>query len=104
VSDYNRLLSDSTFALCPAGAGPNSLRLWEALATGAVPVLLGPPPALPAGGSLPAIDWDAIVLKVPDDAVEDLPRLLRALPIDEVRRRQRQGLQAYRLVKSQCCF
>ena len=104
VSDYNRLLSDSVFALCPAGAGPNSLRLWEALATGAIPVLLGPQPALPAGGSLPAIDWDAIVLRVPDDAIDDLPRLLRALPIDEVRRRQRQGLQAYRLVKSQCCF
>jgi Exostosin family len=104
VSDYNRLLCDSVFALCPAGAGPNSLRLWEALATGAIPVLLGPQPALPAGGTLPPIDWDDIVLRVPDDAVIDLPRLLRAMPVDELRRRQRQGIQAYRLVQSQCCF
>lgn len=104
VGDYNRLLSDSMFALCPAGAGPNSLRLWEALATGAVPVLLGPQPALPAGGSLPPIDWDAIVLRVPDAAVDDLPRLLRALTIDDLRRRQQLGMQAYRLVQSQRCF
>lgn len=104
VSDYNRLLCDSIFALCPAGAGPNSLRLWEALATGAIPVLLGPQPALPAGGTLPPIDWDDIVLRVPDAAIPDLPGLLRALPIDELRRRQRQGMQAYRFVQSQCCF
>ena len=104
VSDYNRLLCDSIFALCPAGAGPNSLRLWEALATGAIPVLLGPQPALPTGGTLPPIDWDDIVLRVPDPAIPDLPGLLRALPVDELRRRQRQGMQAYRLVQSQCCF
>lgn len=104
VSDYNRLLCDSVFALCPAGAGPNSLRLWEALATGAIPVLLGPQPALPTGGTLPRIDWDDIVLRVPDDAVRDLPHRLRAIPIDELRRRQRLGMQAYRLVQSQCCF
>ncbi len=104
VRDYNRLLCDSIFALCPAGAGPNSLRLWEALATGAIPVLLGPQPAMPAGGTLPPIDWDDIVLRVPDDAVADLPHRLRAMPIDELRRRQHLGMQAYRLVQSQCCF
>ena len=104
VIDYNRLLCDSIFALCPAGAGPNSLRLWEALATGAIPVLLGPQPALPAGGTLAQIDWEGIVLRVPEDAVEELPRLLRALSVDELRRRQHLGMQAYRLVQSQCCF
>ncbi|HMO45608.1 MAG TPA: exostosin family protein [Rubrivivax sp.] len=104
VAGYNRMLSDSVFALCPAGAGPNSLRLWEALAAGAIPVLLGPPPALPQGGSLPGITWDDIVLTVPDAALGELPRRLRSLGIGELRRRQRLGLQAYRLVQSQCCF
>src|SRR5690606_34244542 len=31
---YNAALSDSVFSLCPAGARPNTLRLWESLATG----------------------------------------------------------------------
>jgi len=36
---YNQILSDSRFALCPEGAGPNTLRFWEAIAIGSVPVL-----------------------------------------------------------------
>ena len=37
---YVATLRDSCFALCPAGAGPNSIRLWEALGFGAIPVIL----------------------------------------------------------------
>ena len=104
VASYNALLSDSVFALCPAGAGPNSLRLWEALAVGAVPVLLGVQPMLPKGGSLPDIDWDRIVLRVPDEEISSLPERLRAMPLPERRERQQLGLQAYAAVRAQRCF
>lgn len=36
---YNSILSDSKFSLCPEGAGPNTLRFWESIAVGAVPVI-----------------------------------------------------------------
>jgi hypothetical protein len=36
---YNTILSDSVFSLCPLGAGPNTLRLWESIAVGSIPVL-----------------------------------------------------------------
>lgn len=36
---YNELLSDSKFSFCPVGSGPNTLRLWESIAIGTVPVL-----------------------------------------------------------------
>lgn len=39
AESYNDLLCQSKFALCPVGAGPNTLRFWEAIAAGAVPVL-----------------------------------------------------------------
>jgi hypothetical protein len=104
VTEYNRVLSESVFALCPAGAGPNTLRLWEALAVGAVPVLLGPEPALPRGGSLPPIDWDAIVLRVADEQVSELPAILNAIPLYDVRRRQRLGMEAFAQVRGQRCF
>jgi hypothetical protein len=104
VESYNQLLCDSVFALCPAGAGPNTLRLWEALAVGAIPVLLGHLPVLPAGGLLPAVDWDSIVLRVEDDELDNLPQRLRAMPLAERRERQQRGLQAYAMVKAQRCF
>lgn len=101
---YNELLSDSRFALCPSGAGPNTLRLWEALAVGSVPVLLGPAPELPRGGSLPAIDWDAVVLRVADAEIPRLPARLRAVPLVEVRHRQALGRAAFAAVCEQVCF
>jgi glycosyltransferase involved in cell wall biosynthesis len=104
VRSYNDVLSNSRFSLCPAGAGPNTLRLWESLAVGSVPVLLGPAPRLPEGGTLPPIDWEAIVLRVADDQIPDLPRILGSVPIEEVRRRQQLGLQAYHWVRTQRCF
>jgi Exostosin family len=104
VSRYNSLLSDSVFSLCPVGAGPNTLRLWESLAVGSVPVLLGPPPRMPQGGSLPPIDWDSIVLRIADEQIADLPQILRRMPMDEVRRRQQLGLQAFAQVQAQRCF
>jgi hypothetical protein len=39
AESYNDLLCQSKFALCPVGAGPNTLRFWEAIAAGSVPVL-----------------------------------------------------------------
>lgn len=104
VQSYNRVLSDSVFALCPAGAGPNTLRLWEALAVGSVPVILGPAPLLPRGGTLPDIDWDDIVLRVDDHQIPNLPATLAAMPMDEVRRRQGLAMRAFAQVRALRCF
>ena len=104
VRRYNELLSDSVFALCPAGAGANTLRLWESLASGAIPVLLGPWPRLPEGGTLPAMDWSAAVLHVRDDELHGLLPRLRAMPLEERRKRQRQGLALFEQAQRQRCF
>jgi hypothetical protein len=101
---YNQILSDSKFALCPSGAGPNSLRLWEALAVGSVPVLLGKFPQMPTGGSLGEIDWDQIVIKVSEAEFANLPTQLRAMTLGEIYERQERGRVAYEMVKAQRCF
>ena len=38
--EYNRVLSDSTFSLCPVGAGPNTIRLWESICLSSIPVII----------------------------------------------------------------
>ena len=104
VTSYNTILSDSVFSLCPAGAGANTLRLWESLAVGAIPVLCGPQPVLPSGGNLPVIDWERIVVRIPDEQITNLPSILRAIPISELRSRQQLGMQAYAQIIVQRCF
>lgn len=104
VHGYNTLLSDSVFSLCPSGAGANTLRLWESLASGAIPVLLGHWPRLPVGGTLSPVDWDAALLRIADADLPDLPQRLRAMPLQERRRRQQSGIAAFRQVQQQRCF
>nr|WP_010130607.1 exostosin family protein [Microbulbifer agarilyticus] len=38
--EYVEVLKETKFCLCPSGSGPNSIRLWEAIKFGCVPVLL----------------------------------------------------------------
>jgi len=104
VEDYNKLLSDSVFSLCPVGTGSNTLRLWESLAVGSIPVLFSQAALMPCGGNLPIIDWDKIVIRISDDQIKELPQLLRSISMDEIRIRQNLAMEAYKLVCDQCCF
>lgn len=40
ADDYREILTNSVYSLCPSGAGPNSIRFWESIAFGVVPILL----------------------------------------------------------------
>ena len=37
--EYIRVMEDSVFCLCPSGSGPNSIRLWEAIKFGCIPIV-----------------------------------------------------------------
>lgn len=37
---YNEVLSNSEFSLCPVGAGPNTIRLWESICVGSIPIII----------------------------------------------------------------
>jgi hypothetical protein len=37
--EYIKIMEDSVFCLCPSGSGPNSIRIWEAIKFGCVPVV-----------------------------------------------------------------
>jgi len=104
VYSYNEVLSQSNFALCPSGSGPNSIRLWEALGIGSVPVILGVNPSMPIGGSLEPIDWKKIVLNLEGDEVGSLPQSLRKMSFDEIKERQVLARKAYAQVRDMTCF
>lgn len=104
IERYNHVLSESVFSLCPAGAGPNSIRLWESLAVGAIPVLLGPRPALPPLPAQAGFGWNDVVLECDDEDLPALPARLRAIGLEERRRRQRLARHAYDIVRERTTF
>ncbi|HCE1506881.1 TPA: exostosin family protein [Vibrio parahaemolyticus] len=38
--EYIKVMEDTVFCLCPSGSGPNSIRLWEAIEFGCIPVVI----------------------------------------------------------------
>jgi len=87
-AEFKAALSRSVFALCPSGTGPNTLRLWEAMEAGAIPVVLSDRWAPPGEEGL----WREAALFVPETeaCVRALPRTLARLA------RDRSGIEARR--------
>ena len=71
---YNEVLLRSEFSLCPSGSGPNSIRLWESLACGSIPVLLSDTLELPRHKL-----WDDAILKIREKNVETIPEILNSI-------------------------
>lgn len=100
---YNELLSDSVFSLCPEGAGPNTLRLWESLAVGAIPVVLAdgwiPPPA-----ERDQPDLRQCCVFHPMAEVATLFDTLLAIPETHRAEMQRQSIEAYARIRRRTAF
>lgn len=100
---YNEVVSDSVFSFCPEGAGPNTLRLWESLAVGAIPVVMASgwiQPLLDDGGS--GLDCCAFVLDESPDAA--LFKRLAALPLDVCTQMQHMAIGCYASYRNRTTF
>ena len=103
---YNQILSDSVFALCPEGAGPNTIRLWEALAVGSVPVVVVEDwvwPTIPGDD----IRWDDAVIHVRRDEIGglfDRLRWIRRFEPHRVVSMQKAAMEVYRRFETKRCF
>lgn len=89
---FKRLLKASTFALCPSGSGPNSIRLWEAIGAGSIPVILADSYAPPGNMAL----WKEAAVFCPEteEAIQALPDQLEEMAADPaVLARKRQALR-----------
>lgn len=79
--EFRDVLKNSLFALCPSGSGPNSIRLWEALGAGAIPVILSDKYATP--GLRPLWQDAAVFCDETPEAVAALPDQLAAMARDD---------------------
>lgn len=66
---YRNGLQNSKYILCPKGMGQNSIRFYETLANGRVPVLVSDHVQLPLSHEIP---WDKIVIQVPERDIDNI--------------------------------
>ncbi len=80
---FKASLAQSLFSLCPSGTGPNSIRLWESLGAGSIPVILAETYAPPGNPAL----WEqaAVFCDETEAAITALPQRLEAIASDPER-------------------
>ncbi|HEV2551866.1 MAG TPA: exostosin family protein [Stellaceae bacterium] len=78
VKSYNRLLRESLFVLCPRGIGASSVRLFEAMRAGRVPVIISDPWVRP-----PYVPWEQCSVRVAEKDVKFIPDILSGVPNPE---------------------
>lgn len=71
---YAEVMARSRFVLCPRGWSPATIRVFETLRMGRVPVILSDAWRRPLGP-----DWERIAVFVPEREVADVPARLRPL-------------------------
>lgn len=102
VVRYNRVLSDSRFSLCPEGAGPNTLRLWESIAVGAIPVLFNHSLELPE--FIRASLTELCLFYEETDYGKPFYDWLRSFPDEDLERRSRELRALYAKIQRITCF
>ena len=87
---YNELLLNSKYTLCPSGTGPNSIRLWEALAVGSIPVLLSDTLDLPRNEL-----WDKSIIRIKECEYENIINIINNISKSEEDERRINCIKIY---------
>lgn len=67
---YSRFLNDCRFVLCPRGDGMTSLRFFEALAYGRIPILISDDAKLPLRETIP---YNEFIVRIQEEHIESWP-------------------------------
>ena len=92
---YNQTLLESKYSLCPSGSGPNSIRFWESLAIGAIPVLLANTLDLPKN-----IDWNKAIVKIKESDIFNIESILINIPVEKEIKMRENCIKIYNMLKN----
>lgn len=90
--EYKDILSRSRFSLCPRGTGPSTIRFWESLQAGAIPIVISDAMRYPAG-----FDWDSCVIQVPEKHIGLMFEKLAKISPEEEEEMRKNCIKAFDL-------
>jgi predicted O-linked N-acetylglucosamine transferase (SPINDLY family) len=83
VNIYKNILAKSRYSLCPSGTGPNSIRLWESLQSGAIPIILSDSLQLPniptELNSSSLIKWKDVCVFMKESEINNIEKILSGI-------------------------
>ena len=83
---YREEMRASTFCLCPRGWSPWTLRAYQALMVGCIPVIIADEIEFPYENSF---DWRQVSIKIPEKRHLETIDILRSVPDDVVERKRK---------------
>lgn len=92
---YNSIILNSRYSLTPSGTGPNSIRFWECLGTGSIPVLLADTLELPKHEL-----WEKSIVRVKECQLTNIDDILRDIGEQEEITRRQNCLKLYEHFKN----
>lgn len=92
---YKDLLLNSRYTLCPSGSGPNSIRFWEALGSGSIPILLSDKLELSHRD-----DWEDSILVIKEDNIDQLDRILSRIDTEKENKMRKNCLKIYQELRN----
>jgi len=95
TSKYNEYMLKSIFSLCPSGSGPNSIRLWESLGAGSIPIVLADTLDLPKHELM-----EKSVIRVKESDLDTLYERLKNISDEEIKERRVNCLKLYKHFKN----
>jgi hypothetical protein len=98
---YNEIMSDSLFSLCPEGTGPNTIRLWESMALGVVPVLFENDWKRP---KIKNMKWDDFSITIKKEQTNDVFNILQNISNEKIELMKLNCINAYNSIRTRTCF
>ncbi len=88
--EYKNVLARSRFSLCPCGTGAGTIRFWESLQAGAIPVIISNTTCLPEG-----VDWSSCTIRIEGREIKNINKILGTIDCDTETIMRKNALLAY---------
>lgn len=92
---YNNILLNSRYSLCPSGSGPNTIRFWESLAIGSIPILLSDTFELPYHKL-----WKEAIIIIDEKNYKNINNILSSINLEQEKKMRRNCIKIYNYFKN----
>lgn len=92
LSLFKERTKNSYFGLCPRGIGIGTVRLWETMGSGTIPVIISDDYEKPLEN---IIDWDEFSVTIKEKDVEKTEEILKSYSIEDIEKMTNKAIEIY---------